>query len=93
MNARRNDFLAKVQTRSIFRQDFLEAALPKIEQAREEIDRHGLSVEVEVDGGINERTGPRCLAAGATVLAAASSIFKAKDPGQAARRLADLTGR
>ena len=74
-------------------QDFLEAALPKIEQAREEIDRHGLSVEVEVDGGINERTGPRCLAAGATVLAAASSIFKAKDPGQAARRLADLTGR
>ena len=74
-------------------QDFLEAALPKIELAREEIDRHGLSVEVEVDGGINERTGARCLAAGATVLAAASSIFKAKDPGQAARRLADLTGR
>jgi len=74
-------------------QDFLEGTLPKIEQAREEIDRHGLSVEVEVDGGINERTGPRCLAAGATVLAAASSIFKAKDPGQAARRLADLTGR
>jgi ribulose-phosphate 3-epimerase len=74
-------------------QDFLEAALPKIEQAREGVDRHGLSVEFEVDGGINERTGPRCLAAGATVLAAASSIFKAKDPGQAARRLADLTGR
>ena len=74
-------------------QDFLEAALPKIEQAREEIDRHGLSVEVEVDGGINERTGLRCLAAGATVLAAASSIFKAPDPGQAARRLAAITGR
>jgi len=74
-------------------QDFLESALPKIEQAREEIDRHGLSVEVEVDGGINERTGPRCLAAGATVLAAASSIFKAPDPGQAARRLAAITGR
>ena len=49
-------------------------------------------MEVEVDGGINERTAPRCLAAGATVLAAASSIFKAADPGEAARRLAGLSG-
>jgi ribulose-phosphate 3-epimerase len=73
-------------------QSFLEDALPKIEEVREEIDRQGLSVEVEVDGGINERTAPRCLAAGATVLAAASSIFKAPDPGEAARRLAALKG-
>jgi ribulose-phosphate 3-epimerase len=74
-------------------QPFLEEALPKIESARREIDRKGLSVEIEVDGGINERSGPRCLAAGATVLAAASSIFKASDPAGAARRLAALTGR
>jgi ribulose-phosphate 3-epimerase len=74
-------------------QSFIEDALPKIEEVREEIDRQGLSVEVEVDGGINERTAPRCLAAGATVLAAASSIFKAPDPGVAARRLADLSGK
>jgi ribulose-phosphate 3-epimerase len=74
-------------------QPFLENALPKIEAARKEIDRQGLSVEIEVDGGINERSGPRCLAAGATVLAAASSIFKDPDPAGAARRLAALTGR
>jgi ribulose-phosphate 3-epimerase len=73
-------------------QSFIEDALPKIEEVREEIERQGLSVEVEVDGGINERTGPRCLAAGATVLAAASSIFKARDPREAARRMAALTG-
>jgi ribulose-phosphate 3-epimerase len=72
-------------------QVFIEDALPKIEAVREEIERQGLSVEVEVDGGINEETGPRCLAAGATVLAAASSIFKAPDPAEAARRLAALT--
>jgi ribulose-phosphate 3-epimerase len=71
-------------------QDFLEDVLPKIEAARREIDRHGLRVEVEVDGGINESTGERCLAAGATVLAAASSIFKASDPGEAAGRLASV---
>jgi len=74
-------------------QSFLDEALPKIEQVRAEIDRQGLSVEVEVDGGINERTGSRCLAAGATILAAASSIFKAGDPGDAAARLAALVGR
>lgn len=69
-------------------QPFLEGALPKIEAARREIDRQGLNVEIEVDGGIDDRTGSRCLAAGATVLAAASSIFKADDPGGAAQRLA-----
>jgi ribulose-phosphate 3-epimerase len=73
-------------------QAFLDDALPKIERARREIDRHGLPVEIEVDGGINEQSGPRCLAAGATVLAAASSIFKAPDPAAAARRLAAITG-
>jgi ribulose-phosphate 3-epimerase len=74
-------------------QEFLDEALPKIEQVRTEIQRRGLAVEVEVDGGINEATGLRCLAAGATILAAASSIFKASDPAEAARRLAGLVGR
>jgi ribulose-phosphate 3-epimerase len=73
-------------------QEFLEEALPKIEAARAEIDRRGLSVEVEVDGGINEKTASQCLRAGATVLAAASFIFKAPDPGEAARRLAAAGG-
>jgi ribulose-phosphate 3-epimerase len=73
-------------------QAFIEDALPKIEQVRGEIDRRGLDVEIEVDGGISERTAPRCLAAGATVLAAASSIYRAEDPRAAARRLAELAG-
>jgi ribulose-phosphate 3-epimerase len=71
-------------------QQFLDAALPKIESVRKKIDREGLTVEVEVDGGINDRTGAQCLAAGATILAAASSIFKAADPAQAALELAAI---
>jgi ribulose-phosphate 3-epimerase len=71
-------------------QGFMEEALPKIESARAEIDRRGLRVEVEVDGGVNEESAPRCVAAGATVLAAASSIFRAPDPEEAARRLAAI---
>jgi ribulose-phosphate 3-epimerase len=71
-------------------QPFEESSLPKIEAVRKEIDRRGLEVDVVVDGGIDEKSAPRCLAAGATVLAAASSIFKAEDPGRAAARLAEL---
>jgi ribulose-phosphate 3-epimerase len=62
--------------------------LRKVEAARAEIDRRGLAVDIEVDGGINEETGRRCIDAGATVLAAASSIFKADDIAMAAKRLA-----
>ena len=65
----------------------------KIEAVRKEIDRQGLKVDIEVDGGIDAASGPRCVAAGATVLAAASSIFKAPDPAEATRRLAEVTGR
>ena len=71
-------------------QSFLESALPKIESVRAEIDRRGLDVEIEVDGGIDGDTGARCLAAGATVLTAASSIFRAPDIREAAHRLAVL---
>lgn len=71
-------------------QDFMDETLPKVEAARKEIDRRGLAVDVEVDGGINEETGRRCIEAGATVLAVASAIFKAPDPAEAARRLSLL---
>ena len=67
---------------------FNDDMLRKVEAARTEIDRRGLSVDIEVDGGINEETGRRCVAAGATVIAAASSIFKADDIGRAAKKLA-----
>lgn len=72
-------------------QEFMEEVLPKVEAARAEIDRRGVTVDVEVDGGINEESGRRCLEAGATVLAVASSIFKVPDPADAARRLSVLT--
>jgi ribulose-phosphate 3-epimerase len=71
-------------------QAFIESALPKIEAVRSEIDRRGLGVEIEVDGGINTETGARCVAAGATMLTAASAIFKAPDMREAAHRLAEV---
>jgi ribulose-phosphate 3-epimerase len=67
---------------------FNDDMLRKVEAVRAEIDRRGLAVDIEVDGGINAETGKRCIAAGATVLAAASSIFKADDIAIAAEQLA-----
>lgn len=73
-------------------QPFQESSLAKVESVRREIDRRGLSVDIVVDGGINEESGRRCVAAGATVLAAASSMFRAGDPVEAAKRLAAVAG-
>jgi ribulose-phosphate 3-epimerase len=89
------DRLDNVIVMTLFRTGFAgtpfnEGTLPKVEAVRKEIDRRGLSVDVIVDGGIDERSGPRCIEAGATMLAAASSVFRASDPAEAARRLAAI---
>jgi ribulose-phosphate 3-epimerase len=62
-------------------QKFIEAVLPKISALRAEIDRRGLSTDIEVDGGIDPETAPAVVAAGATVLVAGSAVFRAKGPG------------
>lgn len=64
-------------------QAFIEGMIPKIEQARALIDRHGADVALEVDGGIGPETAPRVRKAGATVLVAGSAIFKADEPYEA----------
>jgi ribulose-phosphate 3-epimerase len=69
-------------------QAFKDEALQRIAQLRAMIDRRGLDVEVEVDGGVNVETGRRCMTAGATVLAAATAVFQTADPGLAAQRMA-----
>ncbi len=57
-------------------QTFLPYVLPKVRLIRSwvsQLDREG---ELEVDGGINEGTAPKVVAAGATVLVSASGIFQ-----------------
>jgi ribulose-phosphate 3-epimerase len=73
-------------------QPFKDEALHRIEEVRTMVDRHGLAVDVEVDGGVNEATGRRCIAAGATILAADTAVFGANDPAQAAQRMAAIAG-
>jgi ribulose-phosphate 3-epimerase len=56
-------------------QSFIEAALPKIEAIRRKIDASGRDIILEVDGGVNDKTAPRVIAAGATALVAGTAVF------------------
>jgi ribulose-phosphate 3-epimerase len=60
---------------------------PRLEAVRSEIDRRGLSADLEIDGGVNLDNAKRCVDAGASVLIAASAIFGAPDIAAAARDL------
>ncbi|NLU45722.1 MAG: ribulose-phosphate 3-epimerase [Euryarchaeota archaeon] len=60
-------------------QQFKEDCLHKIEYVRRWADDHNPGLEISVDGGINRLTGRRAVEAGATVLAAGSSLFGAAD--------------
>ena len=60
-------------------QHFIEAVVPKIRALRAEIERRGLDVDIEVDGGIAPETVATVVEAGANVLVAGSSVFHAPD--------------
>lgn len=60
-------------------QKFMPDSLPKVEALRREAARQGLSLELEIDGGINAETAPMAVAAGVSVLVAGNYIFSAED--------------
>jgi ribulose-phosphate 3-epimerase len=61
-------------------QEFLDLCLPKIRRTRELVEKHGLDVWLQVDGGVSLETIERCAEAGADVFVAGSAVFKADDP-------------
>ncbi|MFC3882620.1 ribulose-phosphate 3-epimerase [Bacillus songklensis] len=60
-------------------QVFIQNVLQKIEQISQLIQIRHLSIDVEVDGGINPETAKQCVEAGATVLVAGSAIYNQAD--------------
>lgn len=68
-------------------QSFLEDMLPKIATLRAEIDRRGLSLPIEVDGGVCAETAGKAASAGAEILVAGSAVFGAENPAEAIRRI------
>jgi ribulose-phosphate 3-epimerase len=61
-------------------QDFIEHSIEKIERLKRLLPPQ---VPIEVDGGIDANTAPRCAAAGASMFVAGSAVFGAADPGTA----------
>jgi ribulose-phosphate 3-epimerase len=70
-------------------QEFIEHSVAKLERLRELLP-DGLSLEV--DGGIDATTAPRCRRAGATLFVAGSAVFGSPDPGKSYQEIADAIG-
>ena len=68
-------------------QAFLDVCLPKIRRTRALIDKHGLEMWLQVDGGVSAETIERCAEAGADVFVAGSAVFRADDPADMIDRL------
>ena len=73
-------------------QYFIPDTLPRIVSVRRILNDRKLHAELEVDGGINADNAPDIVEAGANVLVAGSSIFKAQEGiSGAMRRLREVT--
>lgn len=68
-------------------QRFLTSSLAKIAAIRQMIDRAGLAIDLEVDGGITSETIKSVVDAGANVLVAGSAVFGKADRAAALRAL------
>jgi ribulose-phosphate 3-epimerase len=68
-------------------QEFLNMCVPKIRRTRELIDKHGLELWLQVDGGVSLDTIEQCADAGADVFVAGSAVFRADDPNEMIEKL------
>lgn len=63
-------------------QKFIEDTYQRVRTLKAEIDRQGLEIPIEVDGGVSASNAADLVAAGAEILVAGSAVFKAESPGE-----------
>lgn len=68
-------------------QSFMADMMPKVRELKAEIQRRGLNVLIEADGGIGDATIAQAAEAGVDVSVAGTAVFKAENPAEAIRRL------
>lgn len=61
-------------------QEFVSGTLAKIDRGRKIIDKTGLKIWLQVDGGINAETGTAVLKKGADSLVVGNALFSSKNP-------------
>ena len=71
-------------------QKFIENTINKAKRLRKLIDEHQSQALIEVDGGVQDETAPRLVAAGVDVLVSGSYVFKSPTPEETIRSLRAL---
>ena len=61
-------------------QKFIEETYGRVERLKTELDRRGLNLPIEVDGGVSPSNAAALVAKGAEILVAGSAVFKSTDP-------------
>src|SRR3954467_9995796 len=74
-------------------QSFLPGMLAKVRDVRRRVSVKGLSVRIEVDGGIAADTIEQAAEAGADAFVAGTAVYGAEDPAEACRKLRALAER
>jgi len=64
-------------------QSFMAEMMPKVEALRKKYP----DLQIEVDGGLSEKTIDQAAEAGANVIVAGSAVFGAKDPAEVIKKL------
>ncbi len=73
-------------------QAFLPSVLPKVRKLRDWIDREGLAIDLEIDGGVQPSTIRDAVEAGAKVLVAGNAVFGEADRAAAILALRAAAG-
>lgn len=68
-------------------QKFIPESIDRIKTLKAEMDRRGVVKDIEVDGGVSASNARILAEAGATILVAGSSVFKAESPAKAISEL------
>ena len=68
-------------------QSFIESTLENVAYVKNEADKIGKELLIEIDGGVNFRTAPLAKAAGANVLVAGNTVFSSTDRADTIKRL------
>jgi ribulose-phosphate 3-epimerase len=68
-------------------QSFIPRSFDRVKRLRSLIERLGLTVEIEIDGGLDSGNIGRAVESGVDVVVAGSAIFKAADPAEKLREM------
>lgn len=73
-------------------QSFIPSMLNKINQVKQKIDKNNLSIDIQVDGGVNMDNVREIIDAGANIIVAGSAVFNAEDIYEQTKKMINIMG-